>query len=211
MLTFLEGETYYAPPNTSYPTRHFESGPYNKIILQRVDECLVGPVTAEVTLETSNDPAAPNWILVQDVPTGLSEGFGLAKFIRVGVQIMTTVGGWADATAYSLDDLVLTGNNIWACILAHTSSPEDEPEGTGSSLASWATATIYSVGNLVTGIGNGICYYCIQNHNATSADEPGVGANWQDYWMLNYLRYWGVNYEANLFMKISVYGKLVQA
>ena len=79
MITFLEDQTYYAPPNTSYPTGPFESGPYNKIILQRIDECPVGPVFAEVSLETSNNPAATDWILVQDIPTGLSESVSLAK------------------------------------------------------------------------------------------------------------------------------------
>ena len=29
---------------------------------------------------------------------------------------------------------------------------------------------------------------------------------WQNYWMLNYLRYWGVNYEARLFMKKGLSG-----
>jgi len=38
-----------------------------------------------------------------------------------------------------------------------------------------------------------------------------LGANWQTYWMLNYLRFWVAYDPSLLFTKITVYGKPVRS
>ncbi len=45
----------------------------------------------------------------------------------------------------------------------------------------WMTATVYTVGQVVTD--NGVFYQCILGHTSgTDDDEPGVGAEWMDFW-----------------------------
>lgn len=46
--------------------------------------------------------------------------------------------------------------------------------------AAWVTSTGYSARDLVSN--GGERYYCIADHTSSASDEPGVGANWQDYW-----------------------------
>ena len=44
----------------------------------------------------------------------------------------------------------------------------------------WLITTPYVVDDLVAD--GGVDYVCIQGHTSTAADQPGVGANWEDYW-----------------------------
>jgi hypothetical protein len=47
----------------------------------------------------------------------------------------------------------------------------------------WATSTVYAVDDTVEN--DGSAYICIQAHTSGSDDEePGVGANWENYWSL---------------------------
>ena len=47
-------------------------------------------------------------------------------------------------------------------------------------VAAWVVTTVYAVGDLVAN--GGVNYYCYVAHTAAAGDEPGVGANWEDYW-----------------------------
>jgi len=211
MITFLEGQTYYATPDNVYYSRPFETGPYNKIVMQRIDECPVGPVSAELTLETANNPAAASWVaLGEGIPSGISTRTSLARFVRVALDIQATASPWQDGFYYDVDVLASSNSKVWTCSVAHTASVDDEPEGTDSSQGDWMDSQSYSVGNLVQGVGAqaGVCYYCTQAHTSSSTDEPGEGANWQSYWVLNYARYWS-EYDEVLYTRISVYGRLV--
>lgn len=47
----------------------------------------------------------------------------------------------------------------------------------------WATSTSYVAGDVVESDNNNdINYMCHTAHTSAAADEPGVGANWADYW-----------------------------
>lgn len=48
--------------------------------------------------------------------------------------------------------------------------------------SAWATSTAYVPGNHVAN--GGANYYCYAGHTSSATDEPGVGANWADYWHL---------------------------
>lgn len=49
--------------------------------------------------------------------------------------------------------------------------------------SAWVTATGYIIGDFIEAT-DGLIYYCIQNHTSgVGNDEPGVGANWSDYWV----------------------------
>lgn len=48
----------------------------------------------------------------------------------------------------------------------------------------WLTATGYVVADFVKDGWDNI-YRCIQNHTSGASSEPGVGANWEDYWVLD--------------------------
>lgn len=46
----------------------------------------------------------------------------------------------------------------------------------------WVVTTDYVLDDAVTDAGE--TYVCIQAHTATATDQPGVGINWEDYWVL---------------------------
>lgn len=46
----------------------------------------------------------------------------------------------------------------------------------------WVVTTVYALDDAVTDTGE--TYVCIQGHTATANDRPGVGVNWEDYWIL---------------------------
>ena len=46
----------------------------------------------------------------------------------------------------------------------------------------WAGTTGYVVDDLVND--GGTEYVCIADHTSTAADRPGIGANWEDYWVV---------------------------
>lgn len=48
--------------------------------------------------------------------------------------------------------------------------------------SAWATSTAYTAGDHVANGGSN--YYCHTGHTSGATDEPGVGANWADYWHL---------------------------
>jgi len=50
-----------------------------------------------------------------------------------------------------------------------------------STPAAWVTATAYSYGDFVSN--GGTNYSCRLAHTSAATDEPGVGANWEDYWI----------------------------
>lgn len=57
--------------------------------------------------------------------------------------------------------------------------------GNDHSPAAWATSTLYSVGAAFAPLyvlNGGTVYRCYDTHTSSAADEPGVGANWADYW-----------------------------
>jgi len=44
----------------------------------------------------------------------------------------------------------------------------------------WALSTVYALGDIVDN--NSVAYSCKQAHTSSATDEPGVGANWKDFW-----------------------------
>jgi hypothetical protein len=60
--------------------------------------------------------------------------------------------------------------------------PQGDPGGILNWRGAWTTATSYSVSDAVSH--NGSSYAARQAHTSGASTEPGVGANWQDYWML---------------------------
>lgn len=49
-------------------------------------------------------------------------------------------------------------------------------------LVAWSSPVAFVAGNAVTN--GGATYYCYLAHNSGASTEPGVGADWQDYWTL---------------------------
>ena len=50
----------------------------------------------------------------------------------------------------------------------------------GETPAGWGTDTDFLVGHVVTN--NDVTYTCTAAHTSATADEPGVGGNWANYW-----------------------------
>ena len=46
----------------------------------------------------------------------------------------------------------------------------------------WVITTDYFIDDAVTDAGE--TYVCIQDHTAAATDQPGIGVNWEDYWVL---------------------------
>ncbi len=111
---------------------------------------------------------------------------------------------WANNTLYAnmFDNTATTrsGDGVdnsgteYNCIKTHTS---------GASTA-WVVSTAYVVDDRrFRGSRNNNTYICITAHTSTSADEPGIGANWEDFWELdndepgtgnNWTAYWRTGY-----------------
>jgi hypothetical protein len=119
-------------------------------------------------------------------------------------------GVWATGIQYGPNHRTKHDGTWYECFKYHTSSSSTEP-GTGAdwedyweldtNYTEWATSTAYVVGDItevhydqwVSGTSydmfvnyvcynDGVDYWCIQAHTASSSNEPGVGANWEDYW-----------------------------
>jgi len=103
-------------------------------------------------------------------------------------------GGWATGTSYAVDDVVHYDGVSYIAIAAHTSASADTP-GTGANWATywqvflprsitprgtWATATAYLTGDVVSRQGSS--YLCFLPHTSGATSEPVVGADWQTYW-----------------------------
>lgn len=57
-----------------------------------------------------------------------------------------------------------------------------DPGGVVGWTGTWTTSTGYTEGEAVSN--NGTSYVVIQDHTSGATTEPGVGANWQTYWMV---------------------------
>ena len=57
-----------------------------------------------------------------------------------------------------------------------------DPGGIVNWTGAWQTATGYSTGDAVSH--NGSAYVARQDHTSGASSEPGVGVDWEDYWMV---------------------------
>jgi len=55
--------------------------------------------------------------------------------------------------------------------------------GQFNSAGTWSISTKYYVGQVAQD-SSSTEYLCLETHTSSSSDEPGVGANWEDYWEL---------------------------
>lgn len=56
-----------------------------------------------------------------------------------------------------------------------------DPGGVTAWTGQWATSTGYAEGEAVSH--NGSAYVAVQGHTSGAASEPGVGVDWEDFWM----------------------------
>lgn len=57
---------------------------------------------------------------------------------------------------------------------------QDGEAVTFSGVSAWTTATDYTAGGFASS--GGVNYYCTGDHTSGASTEPGVGADWEDYW-----------------------------
>lgn len=81
-----------------------------------------------------------------------------------------------------------TGDGIYICCEQKLLSAEwadtsgDDKFGDSFSYTAWVTLTVYAADDYVSN--NDLIYKCTVAHTAGDDDEePGVGANWEDYWI----------------------------
>ncbi len=75
--------------------------------------------------------------------------------------------------------LALAARSLAASTLA---GAKGDAGGVTEWLGQWATSTVYTIGQAVSN--DGIAYVAIADHTSGATSEPGVGANWEDFWML---------------------------
>lgn len=137
---------------------------------------------------------------------------GAAKFGSIGVvgSIKLRVDNynahnldatWDPATTYRPDNIV-GHNGLWyRAMTTHTNRTPSatsaywipEHSGLGSSLT-WRSGTNYRVGDML--ISNGALYRCIDAHTSTDSSRPGVGPDWENFWMD--VPYWSVGTDTHL-------------
>jgi hypothetical protein len=86
----------------------------------------------------------------------------------------------------STDDLLtITGARAvgqWLLIQGTATHTITLKNAINASATAWATSTVYALEDEVK---NGVTdqvYHCKQAHTSSASDEPGVGANWTDFW-----------------------------
>jgi len=131
--------------------------------------------------------------------------------LRSDFSLQTTT--WATATAYKVDQLVHNDGITYVCLLAHTSTANDEPgtganeatywqefcigatgpqgptgsDGTAADVGLWSSGHPFATGDRCyhAKTGYGQCVYrCKTGHTSAAANEPEVGASWTDIWEL---------------------------
>jgi hypothetical protein len=121
----------------------------------------------------------------------------------------TDMGTWTEAVDYektaSNSDLVLRLGAIYECLVSHTADttnrpgdgsgtwqtywkvfiPAAQPSGTLVPKGAWAATTEYvRDADTVDWVSNAHgSWYCILSHTAASTNEPGVGADYETYWL----------------------------
>lgn len=103
---------------------------------------------------------------------------------------------WVTGTPYKIGDRrINSAKEVYTCYVAHTSGSTSEP-GIGASWESywiwtsynyddttaWAPSQLETVGCYRTNIGK-LWNMAGEEHTSSADDEPGVGINWQDYWV----------------------------
>jgi hypothetical protein len=210
MIKFFDGRAIYATPDNLYYSKIVDTGDSNRLVFHRFDECDVASAHPDVYLETADDHSLESWIRVgEGIEEGIAERSDFARFVRLAAEMQATANGWEDSHAFYTGDLVTSHGKVWRCTLDHTSSVNDEPDGTEASASEWQDAVGYSESDLVKV--SGVAYYCLQNHTSDGAiNEPGTGSNWQSYWQINYTRYWE-EYDELMYTQLTVLGKLVRS
>jgi hypothetical protein len=107
---------------------------------------------------------------------------------------------WESGKSYNLDmeiPVKIHIDNLYMIIQEHTSSESNEP-GVGvdwqsywmliGSCPSWELEVLYlqsgeGIGDFRTVIHDNMLYMCIQEHTSSESNEPGVGVDWQSYWV----------------------------
>lgn len=101
------------------------------------------------------------------------KGVGIAISGGRTYKLTSTSGGFTDVT--STGDLLQTGSRV-----SFANIP-DENDNNVLFMANGGKMVTYGIGTHVTNGGN--YYFCIKDHTATTGDEPGVGANWTEFWV----------------------------
>ncbi|NLO73855.1 MAG: hypothetical protein GX100_07095, partial [candidate division WS1 bacterium] len=115
----------------------------------------------ETTAALGGDTVLPNgWLDLRQAD--VTDAVGVNRS-AIGKQVLVSYRGWSEA------------DQSWAEIA--------NPPGP---VSAWATGTNYADGTFVHSTAIGGNYYCYQTHTAAAANEPGVGADWRDYWRRNY-------------------------
>lgn len=110
---------------------------------------------------------------VQPTITGGTREVGHGDWLRVDID---AAGVGAQGLALMV---TLSPSPLGSVVIAGSQGP---PGGITDWTGAWVTSTVYTVGQAVSH--NGSSYVVIQNHTSGSLSEPGVGADWEDYWML---------------------------
>lgn len=104
---------------------------------------------------------------------------------------------WALGVDYVTGDVCYNYNQgVYLCTADHTSTAFTEPAGEGAYgwtdywelsvvypyMGEWVIGAYYAEGGLIDTSDDDL-YVCIQGHESDSTTQPGVGVNWEAYWM----------------------------
>jgi hypothetical protein len=81
-------------------------------------------------------------------------------------------------------EFIVSGTNL-SYEATRTGFFKISPPGVMNPPGQWQTGYVYSVGS-ATIVFPGVRYICIQSHTSASINEPGVGGQWADYWVVEY-------------------------
>jgi hypothetical protein len=105
---------------------------------------------------------------------------GLTWPVSTGDWLRCDVDNAGGGDAMGLVLLVTIAPTFLGSVLVEGS--QGPPGGVTSWTGQWATSTGYTTGQSVSN--NGSSYVAVVDHTSGAASEPGVGANWEDFWQL---------------------------
>ena len=113
----------------------------------------------------------PIAITMSDNYLQVSEGNGFSS------RLIVTGEGSAADDIVSIVGAAHAGQILFLQATETTDITLKDRAGSGTA---WATSTAYVAGDIRAN--GGLLYVCHTGHTSSASDEPGVGANWEDYW-----------------------------
>lgn len=150
-----------------------------------------GPVEVQIAHHVAGAGGAGTDILSTKISIAAGD-YNATPGVVTGGAYGPVAGGGPDSDWLRIDiDAAGVGAQGLAVMVGLVPSPlgsvtvqgaKGDPGGITSFEGPWTTTTVFVEGSVVSH--GGVIYVAIQDHTSDSTNEPGVGVDWEDFWMV---------------------------